>query len=163
MDRRPYKVSETGLYHQEVFRILTEYELARAQRYPSPLTLLHVFLEIKENDPKTAENVRQAFSSILNTCLRVSDIPAHYGDDFVALLPVTDEIGGQAVAQRLIARLKGTRNLFDGSMYKFDIHIGISTHLGGKNISADVLLQQAQAALQMARQSGPQSYFLFSG
>lgn len=163
MNIRPYKISDTGLYHQEVFKILTEYELARAQRYPSPVTLLHISLNLKEADPAISESVKQIFAGILNTCLRVSDIPAHYGDDFVVLLPVTDDVGGQAVAQRLISRLQGTRNFADGNMFKFSIHIGISTHPGGRNISADNLLQQAQAALELARQSGPQSYFLFPG
>lgn len=132
MNIRPYKISDTGLYH-------------------------------KEADPAISESVKQIFAGILNTCLRVSDIPAHYGDDFVVLLPVTDEIGRQAVAQRLISKLQGTRNFADGNMFKFSIHIGISTHPGGRNISADNLLQQAQAALELARQSGPQSYFLFPG
>lgn len=162
MENRAYKVSDTGLYQQEVFRILTEYELARAQRYPSPLTLLYISLEVKESEPETAAGIRQVFARILNTCLRVSDIPAHYGEDFTALLPVTDEVGGQAVAQRLIARLRGTRKL-DGSMYQFDIHIGIATHPGGKSITADALIQQAQSALLLAQQSGPQSYMLFPG
>ncbi len=162
METRSYKVSDTGLYQEEVFKILTEYELARAQRYPSPLTLLYISLEVKEPDAQVAASVQKVFANILNTCLRVSDIPAHYGQDFVALLPVTDEVGGQAVAQRLISRLRGTHKL-DGSMYKFDIHIGIATHPGGKSIAADTLIQQAQAALALARLSGPQAFMLFSG
>jgi diguanylate cyclase (GGDEF)-like protein len=156
------KVSETGLYNEQVFKLLVEYELSRAQRYPSPVSLLHISLNLEQAKPEIAKSVEQLFAGILNTSVRISDIPAHYGRDFLVLMPATDESGAQAASGRLIARLKGTRNFADGNLFKFNIHIGIATHPGGRGASADKLLQQADAALQKARQAGPQVYKVFS-
>jgi len=157
------KISETGLYDEQVFKLLAEYELTRVQRYPSPVTLLHISLNLDEAKPKIAKSVEQLFAGILNTSLRISDIPAHYGKDFLVLMPATDNIGAQAAASRLIARLKGTRNFADGNLFKFNIHIGIATHPGGQGVSVDSLLQQAGSALKEARKAGLQAYIVFSG
>jgi GGDEF domain-containing protein len=156
-----HKISDTGLYHEEVFKILTEYELARAQRYPNPITLLHIALNLETAKPEMLSRLKQLFAGILNTSLRVSDIPAHHGADFLVLLPMTDGIGGQAVAQRLITRLKGTRDLTEGIKFKFTIHIGISSHPGGQGISAETLMVQAETALKEANKQGPEASVLY--
>ena len=156
------KNNETGLYDEQVFKLLADYELSRAQRYPSPVTLLHISLNLEQAKPEIAQSVKQIFANILNTSLRISDIPAHYGQDFLVLMPSTDESGAQAAAGRLIARLKGTRNFADGTLFKYTIHIGIATHPGGRGASVDKLLQQAETALQNARKAGPQAYKVFS-
>ena len=156
------KSNETGLYAEQVFKLLAVYELSRAQRYPNPVTLLHISVNQEQAKSEIAENVEQLFINILNTSLRISDIPAHYGADFLVLMPATDERGAQAASSRLIARLKGTRNFDDGSLFKYNIHIGIATHPGGRGISVDKLIEQATTALQNARKTGPQAYKVFS-
>jgi len=156
------KNNGTGLYDEQVFKLLADYELSRAQRYPSPVTLLHISLNLEETKPEIKASVKKLFADILNTSLRISDIPAQYGEDFLVLMPSTDERGAQAAAGRLIARLKGTRNFADGTLFKYNIHIGIATHPGGRGGSVDKLLQQAEAALQNARKAGPQAYKVFS-
>jgi len=155
-------VRETGLYDPDVFRLLAEHELSRSQRYPSPLTLFYISLNINEAKPKIAKNVKQLFAGILNSSLRLSDIPSSHGDDFVVLLPCTDKEGGVAAAQRLIARLKGTRNFADGNLFKFYIHIGITTHLGGEKKSLSQLLNEAHIASQKAKRIGAQALSVFS-
>lgn len=157
------KNSETGLYEEEVFKLLADYELSRAQRYPSPVSMLHISLNLDQATPVIAVTMKQLFTGILNTNLRVSDIPAQYGNDFFILMPSTDEIGAQAVSRRLIARLRGTRNFADGNMFKFVINIGIATHPGGRGVSAENLLQQAESALQAAKETGPHMYKQYSG
>jgi diguanylate cyclase (GGDEF)-like protein len=161
MDINIRKIGETGLYPHEVFKILMEYELARAQRYPNPITLLHISLNLEIAKPDTLNGLKQTLASILNTSLRVSDIPAYHEGDFLVLLPMTDGTGGQAAAQRLIDRLKGTGDLAEG--IKFTIHIGISSHPGGKGLIAETLLSQAETALKEARKRGPAASAFFSG
>jgi diguanylate cyclase (GGDEF)-like protein len=163
MNTQPNKNRETGLYDEQVFKVLVEYELSRAQRYPSPVTMLHISLNLSDARPESAESIRKSFGDILNTSLRASDIPAYYGEDFLVLMPSTDENGAQAASRRLIARSKGTRSLTNGNLFKFNIHIGIATHPGGRGASVDKLLQQAEAALQEARKASPQAYKVFSG
>jgi two-component system cell cycle response regulator len=161
MEQQGYKSIETGLYDGEVFTLLTDYELSRAQRYPTPITVLYITLNLDEAKPEIADSVKQLFAGILNSSLRISDIPAQHGNDFLVLMPATDEVGGQAAASRLIARLKGTRNFADGNLFKFTIHIGISTHPGGKGISANNLIAEAKQAAQEAKQQGPQALSIY--
>jgi diguanylate cyclase (GGDEF)-like protein len=161
MNPQQRRVAETGLYEGEVFTLLADYELSRAQRYPNPVTVLYITLNLDQAKPEIVENVKQLFAGILNSSLRMSDIPAHYGNDFLVLMPATDEIGAQAAASRLIARLKGTRNFADGSLFKFSIHIGISTHPGGQEISAENLIAEAKQASQEAKKQGPQALAIY--
>ena len=162
MSLKRNNINETGLYDEQVFKLLAEYELSRAQRYPSPVTVLYISINLEQAKPEIAKSVEQLFAGILNTSLRISDIPGYFGKDFLVLMPATDENGAQAAASRLIAKLKGTRNFVDGNLFKFKIHIGIATHPGGRDVSVDKLLQQAESALQNARQAGPQAYKVFS-
>ena len=155
-------VRETGLYDPDVFRLLAEHELLRSQRYPSSITLLYISLNLNEAKPGIAKSVTQLFAGILNSSLRLSDVPSHYGNDFVVLLPATDEVGGVAAAQRLIARLKGTRNFADGNLFKFYVHIGIATHPGGQKKTLDQMLQEAHIASQKAKRIGSQALSIFS-
>ena len=155
-------IKETGLYDQDVFRLLAEHELSRAQRYPNPLTLLFISLNLNEAKPRIAKSVKQLFAGILNSSLRLSDIPSHHGDDFVVLLPSTDEAGGVAAAQRLIARLKGTRNFADGNLFKFYVHIGVTTHPGGNKKTLDQMLNEAHIASQKAKRIGSQALSVLS-
>ena len=161
MDVNIRKISETGLYPHEVFKILMEYELARAQRYPNPICLLHISLNLEIAQPDSLTKLIQLLAGILNTGLRVSDIPTYHEGDFLVLLPMTDATGGQAAAQRMIDRLKGTGDLVEN--IKFTIHVGISSHPGGKGLTADTLLSQAETALKEARKRGPAASALFSG
>ena len=156
------KSNKSGLYDKQVFKLLAEYELSRAQRYPSPVTLLHISVNQEQARSELVETVEQLFANILNTSLRISDIPAHYGKDFLVLMPATDERGAKAASSRLIARLKGTRNFDQGNLFKYEIHIGIATHPGGRGVSVDDLLEQAETALNNAKKAGPQAYKVFS-
>lgn len=157
-----YKTSETGMYLDDVFMLLADYEISRAQRYPSPVSLLHISLNLDQAKPAQSKSIKQHFAGNLNSSLRISDIPAHYGNDFLILMPATDENGAQTVSRRLISRLRGTSNFADGNEFKFVIHVGITTHPGGENISVARLLKQAKAALQKAKKAGPHTYKQFS-
>lgn len=156
-------INDTGLYEEEVFILLANYELSRVQRYPNPVTMLHISLNLDQVKPPNAGKLKQSFVGILNTSLRISDIPAHYGNDFLVLMPATDKSGAQTTARRFIARLRRTHSLDDGKSFKFVIHIGIATHSGGKSVTADTLMNQAESALQEARQAGPHSFKQYSG
>jgi diguanylate cyclase (GGDEF)-like protein len=159
MDINIRKISETGLYPYEVFKILMDYELTRAQRYPNPIALLMISLNLEIAGPDTLTKVIELLAGILNTGLRVSDIPTYHEGTFLVLLPMTDGVGGQAASQRLIDRMKGTGDLVE--KIKFTIHIGISSHPGGKELTAETLLSHAEHALEEARKLGPTACALF--
>jgi hypothetical protein len=157
MNQESQKINRRSLYSQATFKILTRYEFTRAQRYPTPVTLLNISLGLKETETISAASLKQLFAGFLNASLRDTDIPAYYGDNYLVLLPTTDESGGRVVAQRLITKLKGDKN-FAGS----SIHIGIATHPGGQGLSAKTLIEGAESALQEARGVGTHAYQQYS-
>jgi len=146
------------LHSQATFNILAKYELMRVQRYPSPVTLLYISLDLMEVDSEASMKLKRLFVEILHSGLRASDIPAYYSDDYLVLMPATNEAGGTVVAKRLIDKLTEVKDFAAGN-----IHIGIATHPGGQDISLKKLIERAESAFQEARQAGPHAYQQYLG
>lgn len=150
------------LYSKDVFQVLMDYELNRSKRYPSPLSLMDMWLMPSEQTQAIQQAFDSAVTSMLNLHLRSADIPAKIDDQYLILLPTTDEIGGRAVCERILSIFKGlirTENNFTFSVSTF---IGLATHSGGPDLSGDALMQQAAAALKHARQQGLSTYTIYS-
>ena len=158
MNQETHNINEISLHSQATFNILVKYELMRVQRYPNPVTLLLISLNLMETNPETSTKLKRLFVEILNSGLRASDIPAHYGEDYLVLMPATNEAGGTVVAKRLIDKLKKVKDFAIGH-----IHIGIASYSGEQDISAEKLIEQAKSALQEARQAGPHAYLQYFG
>ncbi len=144
-------ISPSGLYSYEIFETLFKYEIARAQRYPSALTLLHIGLEVQGQGVQAQDQASQVMIDLLNKSLRISDVPAHYHDEFLVLLPSTDETGGRAVADRILGRFKNTQQLTSGPMFRMNVFIGIASQHGDHPISAGQLMAEASTAMNEAR------------
>ena len=152
----------TELYSREVFQILLDYEVNRSQRYPSPLSLLDMVLLPGQQTTAVQEALDATIPAILNTHLRSADIPAKTSNQYLVLLPTTDESGGRAASERLLSLFKGLLQAESGVTFSVSAFIGISSHPGGLDLSGDILLQQASAALTHARQQGISTYTSYS-
>ncbi len=150
------------LYDENVFRALMEFEVTRSRRYPSPLSLLRIGLALVNSTQAEIENAPAALATMLNMRLRQADIPARLGDEFLVLMPNTNEIGARAVCDRLLRITLGTQHTPLGFTTRVTICIGLASHKGGPGIDAETLMSQAEAALKQARALGPQTYRAFS-
>lgn len=150
------------LYSWDVFKILLDYEVNRSQRYPNPLTLLDLFIEPKPLSPEIAQAAQSNIAFLLNSHLRSADIPAHFKDDYFILLPITDEVGGRAVCERMLSIFKGPFATEHGESYTLSARIGLTTSLGGADLSAEILIQQASSALKHARAQNSKLYISYS-
>jgi len=162
MEKKRQLASETGLYAFDVFSVLLNYEIARIQRYPSPLTLLHVALDAKSQPEDGKKKAMRAMTDLLNRALRVSDVPAHYNDEYLVLLPATDEAGGRAVAERILGHFRTTQNLTISRLTKLSAYIGLTCKHSGTNLSANQLLAEAAVAMNEARTRQSYTYISFS-
>jgi len=162
MDGNRKLATETGLYTRDVFQVLFEYEVSRAQRYPSPLTLLFISVETELQSAEAIQQARQVLIEILGRYLRISDIPAYYGDDFVVLLPNTDEIGGRAVAERILGRFRTTQKFTTARLTRMNVYIGIACRESGSAVPAEQLLAEAMVAMNEARIRKSFTYVCFS-
>ncbi|MDK1081561.1 MAG: diguanylate cyclase [Anaerolineae bacterium] len=156
------RVSLTGLYSEEIFKLSVKQELIRRTQYPSPVALMFMSLIFDEAKLEHAQNMIQLFAGVLNTSFRISDIPGHYGDDFLILLPGTDGMGCQLAAERMIAQLGGTQNFGDDKKFQFKIHIGITSLSSAEETTVDNLIHEAELALREAQAAGPLGYKVYS-
>ncbi len=140
-----------GLYQYETFKTLFNYEIARAQRYPSALALLCISLELQGAAPAGRAQADRVMAEILNKSLRVSDVPARRQDEYLILLPATDENGARIAADRILSRLKNTQQLPAGGLFRMEVYVGIASQHEDKPLPAESLMAEATAAMNNAR------------
>lgn len=151
----------TGLFTHQIFGLLFNHEIARTHRYPSPLVLLR----LTTHQEKTVIEEQKNFDDpciihMLTNGLRQVDISSQFGNDFLVLLPATDEVGGTAVGKRLLQRYQS--ECTDGTRDNgLKLQIGMAAHSGGPTASAETILIQASEALEEARRRGPNSMVNF--
>jgi hypothetical protein len=92
----------TGFFTPSVFSILFHHEIARTERYPSPISLaiLSVILPAPLTD-EIREGADMLFLKILRTKLRQTDLISKYDDNYLVLLTSTDQTGAQ-IAIRIL-------------------------------------------------------------
>ena len=150
------------LYNREVFEILLEYEMNRSQRYPSPICLLNILMIPGQQTPKNQQAMDAEISAQLNSHLRSADIPAKIEDQYLVLLPTTDERGGRAVCERILSVFKGLLRSEAGTTFGVSVFIGLAFHPGGADLSSAILKQQASSALKHAHLQGLPTYTVYS-
>ncbi len=150
------------IYDETVFKLLMEYELARSQRYVTPVSLLRIGLALINPSESEIQSAPSALASMLNMRLRGADIPARIGDEFAVLLPNTNESSSRAVCERLLRITLGTQHTPLGFSTRVTICIGATSRNGSQPSTASQLMQESEAALKIARARGPQTYHLYS-
>jgi diguanylate cyclase (GGDEF)-like protein len=151
--------SLTGLANRRLCTAALEKELARAQRFDEPLTL--VLADIDDfkriNDRwghPTGDEVLKAFAQRLQESVREIDLAGRWGgEEFALLLPGTDLEGGQQLAERIRELVRDQRlTAPDGTP------IGVSASFGVAAFplvpGQGQLVAAADAALYEAKRSG---------
>jgi len=161
-NRRPL-ASESGLYTYETFEILLGHEIARIKRYPGPLTLLHLALATEILAGESAKLTHAAMVNLLERTLRVTDVPAHYKDDFLILLPSTDGNGARSVAERILGQFRTTQSIATGKLSgRRNAYLGMTTQVGSAITSEKQILAEAAIAMNEARLRQSYTYIAFA-
>src|SRR4029450_1011311 len=97
----------TEVYNHRTFQERLSQEIARADRYRRPLSVLMIDVDHFKvyNDTcghPQGDIVLQDLARLLREMTRTSDTVARYGgEEFAIILPETDSVGAQKTAQRL--------------------------------------------------------------
>jgi diguanylate cyclase (GGDEF)-like protein len=156
--------SKTGLLNAATWESEAAAEISRAARTRSPLSVALIDIDHFKavNDTYghlVGDTVLRAFSDELREQLRGYDLTGRFGgEEFVVLLPQTDEADAVTIAERLridIAAMaipvdEDTRS---GRRIRLTVSIGVAA-LGAAGTELTDLLTAADAALYHAKQTG---------
>ena len=147
----------TCVFNRRHFDTLARVEWGRFQRYGRPLSLLILdvdkFKSINDQFGHDAGDlVLKAIANDCSSMRRDTDIVARFGgEEFVLLLPETNESAAGLVAERLRKQIEDRPHAFLGT--QISVSIGVAGATLGM-LSFDVLLKRADEALYEAKRRG---------
>ncbi len=150
----------TGLYNRRYFQQILDYEINRAKRYKQPISLL--FLDVDHfkniNDTyghSTGDLFLKQIANKFSTLFRTTDLAARYaGDEFVAILPATDQEGSSLLAHRVLEALGEQLILIRGNTLQVSVSIGVATYENQEGLGSVGLMAQADKAMYEAKKQG---------
>jgi diguanylate cyclase (GGDEF)-like protein len=150
----------TGVYNHRTFQERLSQEIARADRYGRPLSVLMIDVDHFKvyNDTyghPQGDIVLQDLARLLQEMSRTSDTVARWGgEEFAIILPETDSVGAQKIGQRLCEQVERYpfpgQDLMPGGT--LTISIGVATYASAS--SKEAFLQAADTALYTAKREG---------
>jgi diguanylate cyclase (GGDEF)-like protein len=149
----------TCIFNRRHFEILARAEWGRFQRYGRPLSLLMLdvdkFKSINDRFGHDAGDlVLKAIADDCSSMKRETDIVARFGgEEFVLLLPETDEPAAEIVAERLRKQIEGHSRVFPGDENQISVSIGVAGATLGM-AGFEMLLKRADEALYQAKGRG---------
>jgi len=149
----------TGLANRRQSEDALATEISRAARFDNSLTVVLADLDDFKalNDRyghPAGDAVLRAFAGILEETLRDADLAGRWGgEEFLVLLPGTDNEGGMLLAERIRATLAGRAILTpDGAAAHVTASFGLATLAPG--MTEAELVAAADAALYAAKRGG---------
>ena len=150
------------LYPFETFNILLEYEVNRSRRYKESLTFIHLAVETGASGVQAQHGAEIFAINALNLHLRETDIPCRQGNEFLVLMPLTDEKGGLVVCERLEKMFERESQIYKKVDFELTVFIGMATIPAEHSISSKRILENAEQALRHARKNQLTKTVLFS-
>jgi diguanylate cyclase (GGDEF)-like protein/PAS domain S-box-containing protein len=145
----------TGLYNRHAFETFLDEERQRAERNGQAFTLVMADIDHFKaiNDSYghlLGDDILREVAAIMRRRLRGSDILARWGgEEFLALLPETDEAGGRQLAEAIRAEVAAAD--FPGPG-RVTISLGVAGHARGLELKD--LTRRVDDALYQAKASG---------
>jgi diguanylate cyclase (GGDEF)-like protein len=157
------KLSVIGdIYTEEVFKIILDYEIARAKRYPTPISLLCIEIIPNAIDQETLQSASNLFASALKKHMRSADIPCVNEKEFKILLPATNRNNLISTCERMLSLFSQEFETDDGNTITFSLYIGGTAQEGGVTLSRNELLEKGQTALNQSKQKGLNTYVILT-
>jgi diguanylate cyclase (GGDEF)-like protein len=156
----------TALPNRRAFTERLAEELTRAKRSGGPVCIAYLdvdnfkTLNDREGHPEGDEFLRRIAMAIKDT-VRATDVAARLGgDEFAVLFADAKRIAVEALAQRLLARVRALGDRYPG------LDLGASVGMAWfaePPAAADILLQRADAAMYRAKEAGKHRFALWAG
>jgi diguanylate cyclase (GGDEF)-like protein len=148
----------TGIANRRTFDERLAVEVARANRYGTPLALVMVDLDhFKELNDRfghlAGDEVLRRVAAVLDREKRVGDVVARFGgEEFAAILPHTEARAAIAWAERVRAMLASTQVRSDAGSFSVTASFGVAG--AGPREEGEHLIEEADRALYTAKRLG---------
>ena len=151
--------SQTLAYNRRYLAPRLCEEMERAQRHAAPLSVLLMDLDHfkRVNDAHghaVGDRVLRAFADLVRACVRAVDVVVRRGgEEFVLIMPATDEIQARLVAERVRKRVGG-QPMYAGKGSSIDqtVSIGVASWNGRE--TPESLEERADLAMYEAKRRG---------
>ncbi|MBN1578733.1 MAG: diguanylate cyclase [Chitinispirillaceae bacterium] len=152
--------SLTGIANHRHFHETLDREIARANRHKSVFTL--VLLDIdnfkKVNDTyghQVGDAVLVDVTRRIMTMIRAGDVLSRYGgEEFGLILPDTDLVGAEALADRIRKAIASHPFTFAQREIGYTVSIGLAVYQGTEAVGKDRLIAAADRALYDSKEHG---------
>jgi two-component system, cell cycle response regulator len=148
--------SLTGLANYRSLAESLEREIERARRYEQPLSLItldvdHLKRINDEHGHDAGDDAIRLVAQVLKGAVRSFEIVARQGgDEFAVLLPNTNTIDAERLAQRLLAEVTSQRV----RGVTLSASIGVASRDNGFDLDAKTLVKASDEALYRAKYAG---------
>jgi diguanylate cyclase (GGDEF)-like protein/PAS domain S-box-containing protein len=150
----------TGLMNRRALTDSLLYEIDRAKRYNSELSLILCdidnFKEINDACGHDAgDRALQSIAASLKTILRKADIAGRYGgDEFMLILPQTSIKGAEKIADKILTAVRNAEMSFtEDKSVRLSLSIGLSS-LEADSDTADSLIKRTDDAMYASKEGG---------
>ncbi len=150
----------TGLINRRALTDSLSYEIDRAKRYRSELSLILCDIDNFKDINDTyghdmGDRVLQMVSATLKTILRKTDIAGRYGgDEFMLILPETSLAGAESLADKVLSEVRNTDLcLPDRRIVHLSMSIGVAC-MTGESETINSLVKRADDAMYNSKQGG---------
>ena len=156
LDRNSKTDLLSGVWNRRYLEQRLEAELAGADRHRRPLSCIITDIDFfkKVNDTyghHVGDIVIKTVGQLLSATVRKEDIVCRYGgEEFVVLLPDTDESKATLLAERLRVAIEQTEIIADGKTLRVTCSFGVAQ----AEDASTAVVERADAALYSAKKSG---------
>jgi len=151
----------TGISNRGYFNEQFSIEWQRAARIRSPLGLLMLDIDHFKRFNDTYGHLggdaclKLVASLIADTIRRPADKCYRYGgEEFVAVLPHTDQAGSLFIAERICKAVADMEFIFEGKRIPVTISIGVCSMVPHRDVKCETLIGNADQALYQAKHAG---------
>jgi diguanylate cyclase (GGDEF)-like protein len=150
----------TGLANRRLLIEQFQREAIRQRRSGNPLSLLLLDLDhFKSVNDRyghlAGDTCLKRISTVIESRLRRVDIVARFGgEEFIVLLPDTDEPGAIIAAENLCKAVAATEIVLPEAVVRLTVSIGVATAKAGETRDFDPLMGIADKAMYMAKKLG---------
>ena len=159
----------TGLSNRRYLDQFLRMEISRSRRYQQPLAVILADVDYfkRFNDhyghlhgDDCLKKIARAQTAV---CQRSTDLVARYGgEEFAIILPDTDVHSAEIMAERLRSSVQALaiQHEYSDVAKVCTLSLGVASGIPGSDSQAENLLQQADAALYQAKQTGRNRFVL---